>query len=278
MPNQKQSIHSPFRYPGGKFYARKLILAHLPEHKSYCEPFCGGASIFFSKPKVGQNRLNDLDDELINCLKYIKDNVEDLISGLPHEASKDLHNHYKNHFKPKDDLERAIRWFYLNRISYSGIMKMQNCYWGYGEKYSMPPKRWPIALRNASNKLQDVELSNLDFSDVFLELSNDYFLFVDPPYFNADQDKFYSQCFQKEDHYRLRDELKKLSDKGFSFLITYDNTIEVREMYEWCDIVGKEWTYTINRTDDQKNKKALIDGHKGSRKAGREIFITNYRT
>ena len=31
----KKLSNSPFRYPGGKFYARKLILACLPSHNTY---------------------------------------------------------------------------------------------------------------------------------------------------------------------------------------------------------------------------------------------------
>lgn len=45
------SINSPFRYAGGKFYARKLILEHIIDHDYYIEPFCGGASIFLQKIK-----------------------------------------------------------------------------------------------------------------------------------------------------------------------------------------------------------------------------------
>jgi len=44
-------MNSPFRYAGGKFYARKLILEHIPLHEHYCEPFAGGGSIFLPSPK-----------------------------------------------------------------------------------------------------------------------------------------------------------------------------------------------------------------------------------
>ena len=82
----KKINNSPFRYPGGKFYARKLILESIPKHEKYCEVFAGGASIFFAKSSVSQNVLNDLDFELVNCYRIIKDNVEDLIyllNGIP---------------------------------------------------------------------------------------------------------------------------------------------------------------------------------------------------
>ena len=123
------AINSPFRYPGGKFYARRLILEHVPPHSYYAEPFAGGGSIFFAKEKVADNWLNDVDDDLWNTYIHIRDHVEALIAflaGLP--ASKELHTYYKNEFQPKSDLERAGRWYYLNRTSYSGIMKAENCY------------------------------------------------------------------------------------------------------------------------------------------------------
>ena len=60
------AINSPFRYAGGKFYARKFILNYIPLHSCYIEPFAGGAFIFFAKKKVQENILNDLDEELVN--------------------------------------------------------------------------------------------------------------------------------------------------------------------------------------------------------------------
>lgn len=266
-------INSPFRYPGGKFYARKLILEHITPHTYYAEPFAGGASIFFAKKKAAHNLLNDVDPQLVNCYKVIRDQVEDLITllhGIP--ATKENHAYYKNEYKPSNDLERAFRWYYLNRVSYSGIMNMQNCYWGYGDKYSMQPKNWPTHLRRCSEKLQNVEISCQDFEQVIQHAPDNAFLFIDPPYFNADQDKFYTHSFDKESHYRLA-RILQAHQHRLHFLLTYDNSSEVREIYRWSTrILEKEWNYTINRTDDQTKK--TVD--KGKRYMGKEIFILNY--
>ncbi len=266
-------INSPFRYPGGKFYARKLILEHLVKHSYYAEPFAGGGSIFFAKPKVAHNVLNDVDPELINCYIHIRDNVENLVQlldGLP--ASKELHTYYKNEYKPTNDLERAFRWYYLNRTSYSGIMNLQNCYWGYGDKYSMQPKNWPAHLRRCSAKLQGVELTCEDFERTVEQAPDGAFLFVDPPYFNADQDKFYTHSFDKHSHYRLAKLLREQSPR-LNFLITYDNSPQIRLLYNWAtQMLDKEWNYTINRTDDQTKKTT----DKGKRYMGKEVFILNY--
>jgi DNA adenine methylase len=266
-------INSPFRYAGGKFYARKLILEHVPKHSFYIEPFAGGASIFFAKTKVKNNWLNDIDKGLINCLKIIRDKPNELIKSLEGEiASKERHTYYKKKYQPKNDLERAKRWFYLNRTSYSGIMNMQNCFWGYGDKYSMRPEYWPRNILRTSDKLQGVKLTSLDFDKVLEQAEKGSFLFIDPPYYKADQSKFYTHAFALKDHIRLNKTLKKLSKK-FYFLLTYDNCQEIRELYSWTFAIhDKEWNYTINRTDDQKNGTSK----KGERYKGKEVFIVNY--
>jgi len=268
-----EQLNSPFRYPGGKFYARKLISEHIPRHTYYAEPFAGGASIFFAKPRAQRNVLNDMDEELTNCYIQIRDNVEALISRLDGiRASKENHGYFKNQFKPSNHLERAFRWYYLNRTSYSGIMKMVNCYWGYGDIYSMRPENWPGHLRKCSRKLQGVEITACDFEAVIAKAPDGAFLFVDPPYFNADQDKFYTHSFTREDHMRLERVLHEHSWR-LKFLLTYDNSPEIRQLYDWAHaILDKEWNYTINRTDDQTGR----TNGRGKRYQGKEVFVLNY--
>jgi DNA adenine methylase len=275
---KKDSMNSPFRYAGGKFYARNLILNHVPKHEYYIEPFAGGGSIFFAKEKVKKNWLNDLDKELVNVYLHIKDHSESLIEALRgEEATKERHKWYKNEFQPKNDLERAQRWYYLNRTSYSGIMNMQNCYWGYGEKYSMRPENWGRNIERTSQKLQNVKITSLDFEKVIENAPDNSFLFLDPPYYNADQDKFYTFSFKLEDHIRLSEVLKKHSER-LKFMITYDNSQEVWDLYKWAkEIHEKEWNYTISRTDDQRKDKIETDTkEKRPRQKGKEIFILNY--
>lgn len=275
---KSDSIRSPFRYAGGKFYARKLILAYIPKHEAYIEPLCGGASIFFAKEKVKNNILNDIDEELINCLIQIRDNpnkIADFLKDIP--ASKEKHSFFKNEFKPKNDIERAARWFYLNRTSYSGIMNMKNCYWGYGDKYSMRPENWRSHLLKVSKKLQGVKILNKDFQEIIEKAPDGSFLFIDPPYFNRDQDKFYTTSFTKEGHIKLMNLLKKHSNR-IKFLLTYDDEPELRSMYSWAKhILEKRWNYMIYRTDDQtKNGDGQKKKHFKKRYKGNEIFILNY--
>jgi DNA adenine methylase len=287
-------IHSPFRYAGGKYYARKLILEHIPDHTVYVEPFAGGASIFFAKPKAAANILNDKDAELMNVYRAIQGQPEQLIAflqkrpvresripdaltkgvavGQPLPADKKLHRFFKHEYEPTNEIEQAARWYYLNRTSYSGIMNQVNMYWGYGDKFSMQPKNWAANIRRTSAKLQGVKLLNLDFETVIDDAPDGALLFVDPPYFNADQDKFYVCPFAAEDHSRLQQCLRR-NGARLKLFLTYDNHPEVRKLYSWAtEMHDKEWNYCIQRTDDQKTH---IE-RKGERYKGRELFILNY--
>ena len=187
-------------------------------------------------------------------------------------ALKELHTFFKNEYVPQSDLEKALRWYYLNRTSYSGIMNRQNMYWGYGDKYSMQPKNWGNNILRTSQKLQGVRLTCWDFETVINQAPNGSLLFVDPPYFNADQDKFYQYFFSRDDHYRLLECLKNNRNR-LNIFITYDNVQDVRNLYSWArEMYDKEWNYCIQRTDDQKEK----TDKKGKRDKGKELFILNY--
>ena len=61
----------------------------------------------------------------------------------------------------------------------------------------MQPKNWARNILRTSEKLQNVVLTSLDFEEVIDNAPDGSLLFVDPPYFNADQDKFYQHFFDK---------------------------------------------------------------------------------
>lgn len=268
-------IHAPFRYAGGKFYALKYILPIIPEHDCYVEPFCGGSRVYFAKSKTRTNWINDIDSELINCYVHIRDFPQEMADVLTkEEATKERHAEYKRS-DPQDGLGRAIRWYYLNRTSFSGIMKTENCYFGYGKKYSMGPSGWGKRITSCSAKVQDVRITDFDFEQVIDDSPNGSFLFIDPPYYATDQHKFYTHSFQRQDHMRLRDVLKRNSDR-LKFLLTYDDHPVVRDMYSWVSQETKRWNYALNRTDDQQNGMQLKDGFRGARDKGNELFVRNY--
>jgi DNA adenine methylase len=62
----KFRLKTPITYYGGKQQLCQIILDLIPEHQLYCEPFCGGAAIFFAKEPAKVEIINDTNRELIN--------------------------------------------------------------------------------------------------------------------------------------------------------------------------------------------------------------------
>ena len=266
---ESDKVLLPFRWAGGKFYALKILKRFWEEveHDEYREPFLGGGSVFWAKEKVNINWINDIDEELVFTLEFIsnikqRDNLLELFKDEA-EASKEKHAKVKGHI-PSSDLEKAYRYYYLNRTSYSG--KMKNPSWGYKPKRSLPPPRWKERIIPCSEKLQGVNLTSLDFEEVIQAPAqgNNVLMFLDPPYFKAKQESHYVKSFKMDDHVRLATVLKKTK---YKFFLTYDDCDEIRELYSWAHIYEINFFYRLDNSNDNNKK----------RKKGNELVITNYK-
>lgn len=49
LPIVKPQMKTPISYYGGKQKLCTEIISRMPAHNLYCEPFIGGAAIFFGK-------------------------------------------------------------------------------------------------------------------------------------------------------------------------------------------------------------------------------------
>lgn len=260
----KDAIKSPLRYPGGKFYALKHIMPYIQcvEHDEFREPFFGSGAIFFAKQKVKYNIINDLESDIMDFYRWIKDEnrAETLIKRLDKEvANRERHQEIKD-FEPVTELDKVFKTYYLNRTSYSGIINHPS--WGYEEGKSSPPQNWGNFIRKVTPKLHDVDMYSLDFTEI-LEIparGKTVMMYLDPPYYHADTKRAYTKPFNEEDHKRLSEALKKTK---YLFCLSYDDCPEIRELYKWAKIYDASWQYN---TANSREKRMI----------GKELIITNY--
>lgn len=269
MKNQsKNKIVLPFRWAGGKYYAISKLKQFWEnfEHDEYREPFLGGGAVFWAKPKVKFNWINDIDSGLIRTLKFIENpkNRNQLLKLFENEkeATKENHTKIKN-LIPKSELEFVYQYYYLNRTSFSG--KMKNPSWGYRPKRSLPPCRWKERIIPCGEKLFDTKITSIDFTDVMLDKAKGkkVLMFLDPPYYHAKQENHYAFSFKKGDHERLAQACRKTPH---NFFLTYDDCPEIRKLYSWANIFSLQFYYRLDNSKDNGDK----------RKIGSELVITNY--
>lgn len=262
---KKQPI--PFRYPGGKFYALGLLAPYWEfcPHEEYREPFMGGGSVFFTKPKARFNILNDIDAELISAYRVMQDSAlrEQLVDLVSREVATPERWKDVRGIQPQTELEKAFKYYYLNRTSFSG--KLSSPAWGYREKRSLPPERWRERIIPCGKKLEGTELYNVDFEEIIRmpAKGSSVLMFIDPPYFKPQKHKHYRNGFDEDDHIRLMECLKETS---YNFFLTYEDAPEIREMYSWANVFGLEFIYRVDNSAMQN----------GSRIKGSEIVVTNY--
>ena len=112
--------HPFVKWAGGKSQLLDEIRAKYPSQiKKYCEPFVGGGAVLFDvlvrfQPK--EVLINDINAELINTYKQVRDSCDDLIAQL-----SELQSRYKN-----QTLEENKAFFYEKRGRYNEIKLNEN--------------------------------------------------------------------------------------------------------------------------------------------------------
>jgi DNA adenine methylase len=253
-------IKTCLRYPGGKFYGFKVLEPFLNvPHDEFREVFVGGASVFLGKKSAKVNWINDIDKELIAFYNVIakNDKKKKLYKLLEKEKANRKRHAEILKMNPKNNVEIAFKYFYLNRTSFSGIMNKPR--WGYALGSSVTPNRWTKLIDPVSEKVKNIKITSLDFKKVIKKNSNNsVLLYLDPPYYRASK-SIYKNEFTLRDH---RDLCKLLKTTKFKFILSYENSTEIREMYKWANIYETNFTYFMSEARRQN---------------GNELIITNFK-
>ena len=275
-----KSPKSPLRYPGGKSRALKQILQRVPLNISeFREPFVGGGSVFFAIRSLFQDRIksywiNDLNYDLYCFWKEVRDNAPDLVAMLreTHTTTTDGRALFEELTEAKDELnqnrnalsefQRAVRFFVLNRITFSGIVDSG----GYSQ--SAYEKRFTDSsierVKNISPYLARTKITNGDYTEALCQEGNNVFIFLDPPYWKATKSKLYGvrgTLHTTFDHAQFAENMRKCPHK---WLITYDDSPVIRELFAFAEI--QEWTLQYGMNNYRKTSAAKGD----------ELFIKNY--
>lgn len=184
-------MKQPFAYYGGKAKMIKHILPLIPKHKIYCEPFCGGASVFWHKEPVKIEVLNDKNELIVNFYRVLKTQQEalfKLIDATPYARSE--HKRAIELCKSDEGSEVERAWAFWVNVT-MGFMRIMNKTWmasvhssHAGLYYNKKPY---LSKPKLSKRLDNVLIDNICGLETIKNYDNiDTFHYIDPPYIDTD--------------------------------------------------------------------------------------------
>lgn len=266
-------IKSPLRYPGGKSKSIKKIAEYLPDYFSeFREPFVGGGSVFIYLRQQYPNLkiwINDLNPELFLFWKIAQSDLVNMIAEVHNikkrylDGKKLFEELTKVSVNELSELERAVRFFVLNRITFSGTVESG----GFSQQAFH--KRFTETSIERLEKLEyilpNIKITNFDYSYLLQSSEQNTFLFLDPPYFKATKSKLYGKKGDLHTNFNHERFSKLMKGCLGNWLITYDDCSEIRDNFYFSYLY--EWEVQYGMNNYKQNSAAK----------GKELFISNYQ-
>jgi DNA adenine methylase len=242
----------PVRYTGSKWRISKWIIQHMPPHNLYLEPFCGGASVFFRKDPARVEILNDLEDDIPNFFKVLRDRTHELVRALTLTPFS-RYELRTAHLPCEDELERARRFYVRSWQKFTGASQGHEGAWRYGKAHDRSPlDDWMRheGLAKIANRLRKVYIeSDTAINSIQRHDSAEALIFCDPPYVSATcTEDAYANSMTDADHAELAKCLHQI--KGMAMISGYASEL-YRDLYaDWKMVTTQAYTSkTIARTE-----------------------------
>lgn len=258
------NIDSPIRWKGGKHGLRKEIISLIPKHTVYVEVFIGAGWVFFYKPKSKVEVINDINGELINFFRCVKNNFDELVKSFEWDLySREIFNSViDSRNKSKTDIQRAHDFFIENR-SHFGANMDRDYNWGYSRTTTTNGCHFDFNklkefITPAYKRIAKTFIEHDNFDKIISRYdSDDTFFFCDPPYYQLEG--YNKMSFKNQDYILLRDMLSKSHGK---WLVTLNRCDYVFDLFKGYFFKETKTNYSIGGGNNQ------VDGG--------EVIITNY--
>lgn len=281
----KNVKYQPFiKWVGGKRGLLSQILPLIPKNfNNYFEPFVGGGALFFELYSLGHLKnknvyLFDINSELINAYNVIKNTPQLLIKEL--EIFKEKHSkefYYEvrvwdreENFLELDAVMRATRFIYLNKTCFNGLYRVnkKNQHNVPIGNYKNPNICDATTLYNASEALQNVTILNRSYKDILQYVTQDDFVYFDPPYYPLTETSSFTSYsefeFLENEQFELFELFDKLNDMNVKVMHSNSDTHFIKELYAKYDIQNIEAHRFINSKSSGRGKisEVLIRSYK----------------
>lgn len=228
------------RYPNSQSKNSAWINTFIPEHKIYIDSFFGAGSIFFDKLPSQIEIINDLDRNVMQAFKVLRDKPEELIRAIELTPySRDEYDLSYKIEKDLDDVERARRFFVRCWQGYGSSNLYHNGFRTTLQERRNPARSWanlPDTLERAAKRLSNVQVERCDALSLIKRFKfRDAFIYVDPtPLPGLRKGYFYQEEMDEEQHIKLLDALK--DHPGPVMISSFDNDLYDEILEDWYKV------------------------------------------
>ncbi len=242
-----------FGWYGGKYSHLDFILPHIPQDtRHYCDVFGGSAAVLINRNPAPVETYNDIDTELVNFFRVLRDQGEDLIRAIAltpfSRAELTLACTPVPLVGPQalQPLERARRFYVRARQTRTGLAQTSStgrwahCVLTSRAGMAGAVSRWLGAVEGLPEivqRLQRVQIENAPALDVIARYDTDETVFyLDPPYVHdvRGDSAAYAYEMNDADHVALADKLATI--RGRAVLSGYRNDLYDRLYQGWTCI------------------------------------------
>lgn len=227
---------------GGKGRLADWILPKFPRHECYVEAFAGAGAMYFAKPQANVEVLNDVNSELVNLYRVMKHHPEELVRQFKWALSSRKIYEWHQLTPPETltDIQRAARFYYLQKLSFGGKVDGQ----AFGTATTSPPRlnlfRLEEDLSQAHLRLQSTYIEHLSWDKVVYKYDRAHTLhYLDPPYW---QTEGYGVEFGWE-HYERMAEFA--SGAQGMVVISINDHPDIRSVFDGLHIETRPIKYTV---------------------------------
>jgi DNA adenine methylase len=154
------------------------------------------------------------------------------------------------------DIQRAARFFYLQKNCFGGLVIRRNFKVSIQKGSNYNPASLSNLIQRTHNRLQNVQLECLPYQDILRKYDRPFtFFYLDPPYFNR---PYYKFNFEKKDYAELAEHLKGIKGK---FLLSLNDAPEIRQIFRRFTIETLTMTYSSQREAGNKYQELLISNY-----------------
>ena len=205
-----EGLKSPIRWPGGKSRLVKTLIRYIPDHIIYAEPFAGAAWLYWYKPLVRVNVLNDIDPRLIRFYRELRklENANDLKQiiktyGWFYKVSKKTYTrrihtafNWLQHWRtlPSD----KFIWSFLALDKFNYASKLNTIGLNYGIIQNKTSRRYSGIIYLIEHfdeikmKLKKTKLYSTDYKKILHKFDTPRtFFYLDPPYYITKEEDAY---------------------------------------------------------------------------------------